>query len=359
MTGKDYAEKPFSDARDIAGFSAAAASIKLSVITVCYNAVPCIETCVRSVVNQTYENVEYIIIDGGSSDGTREVLNRYRSQVSILISEPDAGIYSAMNKGLSLATGDLIFFLNADDYFVDHNVVRDVVEYITGYPAGDVYYGSIEVRREDGSGDVHDPDPPEKAAETMICGCLPHQATFARNHVFKRTGPFDESYRYHADYDWFLKVIADPEITLLRFNRVVASFRLGGHSSQLANAQPEVYDIQNRSSLYQSEDWSRRRIAEFQKHFLIVRVENAELKAELRKYVNSSCHGLEAPSTRGLRYFLSAGAKRFLPRTIVQTLRKLDKTFEIRPTENRFSFVKTGVKRLLPKKVIQLLRKYR
>src|SRR4051794_23526633 len=99
MTGEGQTEKAFLNARGKEGLpgraQAAAVSMKLSIITVCYNAVACIETCVRSVVNQTYENLEYIIVDGGSSDGTLEVLNRYRSDISVLISEPDAGIYSA------------------------------------------------------------------------------------------------------------------------------------------------------------------------------------------------------------------------------------------------------------------------
>jgi glycosyltransferase involved in cell wall biosynthesis len=343
MMGQGRVEKPVLGAGDKDSLEpsllAAAASIKLSVITVCYNAGACIENCVRSVVNQIYQNLEYIIIDGGSSDGTLEVLNRYRSQISILISEPDGGIYPAMNKGLSLATGDLIYFLNADDYFVDHNVARDVVEWITDHPAGDVYYGSIEVRREDGTRAIHEPVPPETTAESMVCGCLPHQGTFARHDVFKRSGPFDESYRYHADYDWFLKVIADPEIKLVRFNRVVASFQLGGRSSQLADGQPEVYRIQNASPLYQSEEWSRRRIAEFQKHLLIVRVENAQLKAALHKLGSSNRYAIVAPAIRKMRYSLNAGAikcfsllktgaKRFLPRTVVQTLINLDRSFK-------------------------------
>lgn len=284
---KGRAEWPFLNARDKgdsrASAPTAARSIKLSIITVCYNAVACIETCVLSVVNQTHENLEYIVIDGGSSDGTKEILNRYRSRISVLVSESDTGIYSAMNKGLSSATGDFIYFLNADDYLVDCNVAKDIIECIIGHPAGDVYYGSIEVRHEDGSRAIHEPDPPEIAAESMICGCLPHQATFARRRVFERSGPFDESYRYHADYDWFLKVIADPEIKLVQINRVVASFQSGGRSSELANGQPEVYRIQNSSPLYQSEEWFRRRIAEFQKYLLMFRLENAQLRVELRK----------------------------------------------------------------------------
>jgi GT2 family glycosyltransferase len=253
----------------------------VSIITVCYNAAASIEKCLRSVTCQSYPHIEYIVIDGGSTDGTLEVLHAHRDRIAVLVSEPDGGIYAAMNKGLARATGDLIYFINADDYLVDDRVIADVVRYIEAHPHGDVYYGSIELRQAAGTIGVHAPDGPERAAEIMVCGCLPHQATVARRRVFERTGLFDESLRYHADYDWFLKVIADADIRLVRLPRVVASYRLGGASSQLAQGQPEAYRIQNASPLYASEEWSRRRIAIYQAALLAARIENAELKAKL------------------------------------------------------------------------------
>jgi GT2 family glycosyltransferase len=254
---------------------------RVSIITVCYNAAATIEQCLRSVAQQDYPLIEYIVIDGGSTDGTLAVIEKHRAGIAILVSEPDDGIYAAMNKGLARATGDLIYFLNADDYLVDDRVIGDVCAFVESHPQGGVYYGSIELRQSGRTIGVHRPDGPENAAEIMVCGCLPHQATFARRQVFEGTGPFDETYRYHADYDWFLKVIADPKIDLVRFPRVVASYRLGGASSQLALGQPEVYRIQNASPLYDTEDWSRRRIAIYQARLLAARLENDQLKANL------------------------------------------------------------------------------
>jgi GT2 family glycosyltransferase len=255
--------------------------IAVSIITVCYNAAVSIERCLRSVVHQAYPCVEYIVIDGASTDGTLAVIEKYRKRIAVVVSEPDNGIYAAMNKGLARATGDLVYFLNADDYLLDEQVIGDVVTFVESHPQAGVYYGAIEVRESSRAIGVYHPEGPESAAEIMVCGCLPHQATFARREVFERTGPFDEAYRYHADYDWFLKVIADPHIGLVRLPRVVASYRLGGASSQLGQGQPEVYGIQNSSPLYASEDWSQRRIAIYQKALLATRIENTELKAKL------------------------------------------------------------------------------
>jgi glycosyltransferase involved in cell wall biosynthesis len=286
---------------------------------------------VRSVVDQKYEHIEYIVVDGASADETLEIINNYRDRIAVFISEPDNGIYSAMNKGIVCATGDLVFFLNADDYFVDARVIADVIDFVERHPKGDVYYGSIEVRLEDGTKVIYKPDAPDKAPEIMICGCLPHQATFARRRVFERTGPFDQTYRYHADYDWFLKIIADPEIELVQFNRVVASFRLGGVSSQLANGQPEAYRIQNASPLYQSEEWSRRRIAIFQQSLVAARIENDNLKAELRRLAAAGRRAELA--TRGITkpiVIFETAIKRFLPTSVTQVLRSMSRRVKTR-----------------------------
>ena len=263
-------------------------SKKLSVITVCRNAAKSIEKCVRSVIEQSYRPIEYILIDGASTDQTPAIIQKYYDHIAVLVSEPDDGIYSAMNKGLLHATGDLVYFINADDYLVDKHVLADVAGFIETHPDADVYYGSIEIRDEDGAKLVVVPDSPDKASEFLVCGCLPHQATFARRPVFERTGLFDERYRRHADYDWFLKVVADPEMRLVRFNRTVAFFNLDGASSQLALGQPEVYRIQNSSPLYQSDGWSRRRIEILQSALLASRIENAELKRQLRGAIRES-----------------------------------------------------------------------
>ena len=102
--------------------------LKISVITVSYNAAQTIEETLFSVCNQSYLNVEYIIIDGGSTDGTCEIIEKYRNKIGYFISEPDNGIYDAMNKGLKIATGDYVIFLGADDHFISLSVLEEVVE---------------------------------------------------------------------------------------------------------------------------------------------------------------------------------------------------------------------------------------
>jgi len=246
----------------------------VSVITVCRNAAATLETCLASVAGQTYPRVEYIIIDGGSTDGSAAVLERHRAAIAVLVSEPDGGIYDAMNKGLARATGDFVIFLNADDAFVAPGVIADAVAAMALQPDGDVYYGSILIRMPAAT-TRHDPPPPDEAAEEMIIGCLPHQATFARRAVFERTGRFDLRWRRHADYDWWLKVIADDGLRVRRIPTLVASFALGGASSDLLKGQPEVFAIQNAAALYRSAAWDRRRIEAYQRAWLAARAELA------------------------------------------------------------------------------------
>jgi Glycosyl transferase family 2 len=255
--------------------------MKISIITVCYNASAVIEGCLQSVAEQTYRDIEHIIIDGLSTDSTVSVVRRY-PHIATLLSAPDRGIYDAMNKGLERVTGDYVLFLNADDKLESATTVENVVTAIERYPGADVYYGWLEVRPLDGPPHVFRPPPPAEAPALMICGCLPHQSTLARPSVFAKTGHFDLQYRYHADYDWFLKILADPTIDVRSVDQVIGSFRLGGASSQLAEGQPEVYKIQNQSPLYATPEWDKKRIAALQEAFLQERLSAAWLRGELQ-----------------------------------------------------------------------------
>jgi hypothetical protein len=254
--------------------------MKISIITVCYNAAGHIESCLSSVAEQTWPDIEHVVVDGLSTDATVAIVRRYH-HVTTLISEPDHGIYDAMNKGLDLISGDYVLFLNADDTLVSADALARAVAAIEADSGGDVYYGSLKVRPLDGPAWVFHPPPPAEAPIFMIWGCLPHQSTLARPAVFARTGRFDPRYRYHADYDWFLKVIADPAIDVRSVTEVIGSFQLGGASSQLATGQLEVYAIQNQSPLYATPEWDKQRIATLQEAFLRERLQIAQLKEEL------------------------------------------------------------------------------
>jgi len=201
--------------------------VKISVITVCYNSESCIENAVKSVMSQTYKDVEYIIIDGKSTDKTLELLSKYKHNISKIISEKDTGIYDAMNKGIEHATGDIIYFLNSDDYLYDKNVLRDVVSVFIKDEKlllvyGDVIYQNSENDTRELRSFRH------VSRKNLLYENLCHQAVFARRSLFREIGCFDISYKIVADYDWLLKVFNSFHPRVFNFNRIIAVFTYGG-----------------------------------------------------------------------------------------------------------------------------------
>jgi glycosyltransferase involved in cell wall biosynthesis len=296
--------------------------LKVSVITVCYNANAVIKGCLGSVAEQTFQGVEHIVIDGHSIDRTVDTVRGY-PHVAVLVSERDRGIYDAMNKGLDRVTGDYVLFLNADDRLAAPTSLADAVVAIERNPGADVYYGALEVRPRDATPTVFRPPPPAEAAEFMICGCLPHQSTLARPSVFARTGRFDLRYRCHADYDWFLKILADPAIDVRRIDTVIGSFLLGGASSQLARGQQEVYAIQNHSPLFATPEWDRRRITILQDALLRERIEGVRLREELQLERERTGRPLRAAVGSPLRSRIAMACIGFLPHGAVRVLRRV------------------------------------
>lgn len=248
-------------------------TLRFSIITVTWNAATHLEKCIQSVAAQSCPDHEYIIVDSASTDGTQALVERHRATVTQFVSEPDDGIYDAMNKGIARARGDYLLFLGADDYLYDRDVLCDATRFLAENREVDFAYGNIEVREADGTKTVFRPPPPEDALEFMVCGCLPHQASFARRDIFDRLGRFDLRYKVAADYDWFLRVLGSPESRVRYFNRIITSYFSEGLSNDLARSQPEVYAIQNSFPGYQGEAWSRVRIAEYQRHAMHYRIE--------------------------------------------------------------------------------------
>ena len=184
-----------------------------------------------------------------------------------------------MNKGISIATGNFIIFLNADDIFATKDALETAVKAISEIPDADVVYGNLQVRSRDGGTFVFRPPPPEDAPKLMVCGCLPHQSTLARPSVFQKTNGFDEKYRVHSEYDWYLKVLADPEINIYRVECLIGSYFDGGTSSNLTAGQPEANRIQNSSPLYRSPEWDKKRIEIYQEQVLNLRIEIDRLQS--------------------------------------------------------------------------------
>ena len=254
--------------------------MKFSVITVTKDAARHIAACIDSVKTQTFDGVEHLIIDGVSSDDTVAIARSLLRAGDQLISEPDHGIYDAMNRGVALAKGDYVLILGADDFLVDRNVLADVAAFIAAEGAPDLIYGDLEVREVRGGRSVFRAPEPDKALELMICGCLPHQATFARRDLFAgKDGLFDTRYRVQADYDWFLRALAAPGLQIRHMRRVISSFAMGGASSQLQVGQQETYGIQNAFPLYRQPEWVEKRLLEFQRQTLALRLQMLDVSS--------------------------------------------------------------------------------
>lgn len=180
---------------------------KFSVITVTYNAATVLEDTIQSVISQTYHHVEYIIVDGGSTDGTLDIIGHYRDRIATVVSEPDKGLYDAMNKGMRLATGDYLCFLNAGDSFHEDDTLQSIAHSLTGSALPDVIYGQTALVDNEGHFvRMRRLSAPERLdwksfrQGMLVC----HQAFFAKRTL---ADPYDLRYRFSADFDWCIRVM--------------------------------------------------------------------------------------------------------------------------------------------------------
>ena len=180
---------------------------KFSIITVTFNAAKVLEDTIQSIVTQTYKNTEYIIVDGGSTDGTLDIIHKYKEHIHTLVSEPDKGLYDAMNKGIKLATGDYLCFLNAGDGLHEDDTLQLMVHSITGTELPGVLYGETEIVDSEGHFlSMRRLSTPERLTwksfkkGMLVC----HQAFFARRDLIE---PYDLQYRFSADFDWCIRIM--------------------------------------------------------------------------------------------------------------------------------------------------------
>ena len=179
--------------------------LKITIVTVCYNAEETIEKTIESVVSQDYTDIEYLIVDGKSTDRTLGIVNRYQDISYIrVISEKDSGLYNAMNKGADLATGDYILYLNSGDYLYDNSVLSDLVPELTA----DIVYGNVIRRKYEG--DILEKYPGKNRVMWLLLQgkMMSHQVMFTKTEIMKRYG-FDESYKITADYNFLVRAKKD------------------------------------------------------------------------------------------------------------------------------------------------------
>jgi glycosyltransferase involved in cell wall biosynthesis len=206
--------------------------MKISIITVCFNSARTIRATIDSVGSQTHGEVEHVVIDGASTDNTLEMVYQHGAHVARVVSEPDLGIYDAMNKGLALATGDLVGFLNSDDAYADQHVLTDVAELAMsgGPPCGFVYGDILMVDEQDRT--VRDWKTGALAADRLDGRQIPHPAFFARRELLTAIAPaFDPTLRIAADLKQQLILINKLGVRGRYLPRPLVKMRLGGKST--------------------------------------------------------------------------------------------------------------------------------
>lgn len=213
------------------------ASLKISVITATYNREDTVQDALDSVSNQTYRAVEHVVIDGASTDGTLEILERNRNRVAILVSERDDGIYDALNKGIGLASGEVVGFLHADDLFASDTVIGRIAAAFRD-PTVDAVYGDlVYVSRTDTNRVIRRWRAGPFSQARLRWGWMPPHPTFyVRRSVYERLGRFDTCYHIAADYDCILRFLGRGGIVPAYIPEVLVKMRVGGASNRsLAN----------------------------------------------------------------------------------------------------------------------------
>lgn len=222
--------------------------MKISIITVSYNSASVIKDCLDSVKKQKYGDIEHIIIDGASTDGTLSILESKRKQLSALISEPDEGIYYAMNKGIKIATGDIIGFLNSDDFYPSENVLSRVAKVFNDNPNIDGCYSDlIYTNKIDISINKRYWKSNKFSLGLFAKGwCPPHQTFFVRSSVYKKYGTFNIKYKIAADVELMMRFLEVYKINVCYISDLWVKMRLGGTT----NKNIRNIFIQNREILH-------------------------------------------------------------------------------------------------------------
>jgi len=208
--------------------------MKVSIITVCFNSAETIEDTIKSVLSQDFKDIEYIIVDGGSTDGTLDIINRYKNDIAKVISEPDNGIYDAMNKGFRSSAGSIVATLNGDDIYAEKSIVGQMAEFIETKDLDAAYGDLVYVDRHDTEHVKRfwQPGPYKKGA--FYCGwVIPHPTFFCRKEIFEKHGYFNDKMQIAADFELMLRFIEKNQIKVGYLPEVIVKMRTGGKANVL------------------------------------------------------------------------------------------------------------------------------
>ena len=211
--------------------------MKISIITATFNSTKTIERCLKSVLQQTYSNVEYILVDGGSTDDTIDKVNFYlnkkNKQEYQIISEPDRGIYDALNKGISMAKGDIIGFVHSDDFLSDNNILFQIAEQFKGKDNIDGMYGDLQyVDKTSTEKIIRSWKSCDFNHKLIQSGWMPpHPTLYLKKEVYEKHGQFDLSFKIAGDYDFILRIFLDRKLMIKYLPVVITKMRIGGVSN--------------------------------------------------------------------------------------------------------------------------------
>lgn len=208
--------------------------MKVTIITVCYNSEETIEETIKSIKDQTYSNIEYIVIDGASTDGTLEIINKHQKSIDVLCSERDNGIYDAMNKGIALATGDIVGFLNADDVLAHSDVITTIVDVFHKSNHDAVYADLVYFQLNEGIKKTirYFKSKPYRTGLFAKGWCPPHPTFYVKRKIYQTYGSFNLNLDMGNDVELMMRLLEKEKISVEYIPQVLVKMRLGGVSNQ-------------------------------------------------------------------------------------------------------------------------------
>jgi len=206
--------------------------VKISIITVTYNSAQTVEETILSVMNQSYSDIEYIVIDGLSEDNTMQIVEKYRKKISKIISEKDQGLYDALNKGIALATGEVVGILHSDDFYTSNNVIQKYANLFQKTGCDAVYSDLYYVDRVDTNKIIRKWKSGDYTQNSFINGWMPpHPTFFVKKEVYSKFGNFNTSFQTAADYELMLRLVHKHKISMAYLPEYTVKMRIGGASN--------------------------------------------------------------------------------------------------------------------------------
>ncbi|WP_405325944.1 glycosyltransferase family 2 protein [Leeuwenhoekiella sp. LLG6367-2.1] len=209
--------------------------LKISVITIVFNNKTTVESCLKAVQSQDYPYIEHIVIDGGSTDGTQQIIENYKDNLGYYISEPDTGLYNALNKGIRASKGDIIGILHSDDFYYSPSTLSEVVAAFESTKTDVLYGNGMFVDRDDPTHIKRVYRGTAFRKSLLNFGWVPlHTTMYATSAVFRKYGMYEEGYRIAGDYEMSLRWFKNPDIKFYFLDRWLVKMRLGGKSTTAA-----------------------------------------------------------------------------------------------------------------------------